>query len=65
MSIPDALDTPEVESHAIAEGEQRYDCEGPGRGEGHAVAEVEEGGCYAAENNAEFELLRSVSEGYV
>lgn len=55
-SLPDLIHTPEIESHAVEEGDAGHNSESPGGGEGDGVAEVEEGGGDTAEDDGEFEL---------
>lgn len=44
VAVPDLVDSPKIQAHAVEETEAGDDGEGPGRGEGDVVAEVEEGG---------------------
>jgi hypothetical protein len=57
----DLVNTPQVNSHRIKKGETSDKSESPGRSEGDAVAEVEEGCGDGAEDDGEFELEVAVS----
>lgn len=52
----DALDAPDVDAGAVAQGEGGDDGEGPGGRERDAVAEVEQRGGDGAEDDGKFEL---------
>jgi hypothetical protein len=52
----DRLHTVEVQSHAVADGEQGDDGEGPGGGQSGGVTKVEQGSSDTADDDTELEL---------
>ena len=55
LTTTNAIDTPEVEDHAVYEGDDGKGGKAPGRGQTNPVAKVEQGGRNGADDDAEFE----------
>lgn len=55
-TVADRLHTVEVQSHAVADGEQSDNGESPGGGQSSGVTKVEQGGSDTANDDTEFEL---------